>query len=134
MQDSEINLLEYVYEPGQMVEIPGKLMEGLMQFLRTVHQSETKTGFISAYPKSTKEVFSKTDKKHLEKVDVKWEIYPTAEAYFNQAPQEITTMLGAGAQDLLMLIQQGHLDNIKAGVAKKLGDFKEEPAVDLKLV
>lgn len=122
LKDEEINLLDYIYDDNDTVEIPGRLIEGLIQILRQVEQNETNQGFISAYP--TKHKLNKKENL-LESVDVTWEQYPTAEAYFSQQPQETKSMLGVMSLDLLMLLQQKHLDNIRSGKAKKIGTLKK---------
>jgi hypothetical protein len=119
----EINLLEYTYPEGVKVEIPGRLLEGLIQILSEVDKKETTVGFINNYPQSSKEVFRED---FLESVDVDWTGYSSAESYFNQKPQDIKTMLGVMALDLLLMLKQGHLENIESGVAKKLGSFEPE--------
>jgi hypothetical protein len=125
LKDEEINLLEYIYDDGATVEVPGRLIEGLIQTLRQVEQSETNQGFISSYPAESKVKKDKT-------VDIKWELYPTAEAYFSQQPQETKSMLGVMALDLLMLLQQVHLENIKSGKAVKVGTLRKvEDEVEL---
>ncbi len=122
LKDEEINLLEYIYDDGDTVEVPGRLMEGLIQILRQVEQNETNQGFISAYP--TKQKVNKK-KDVVESVEVEWEMYPTANSYFSQKPQETKSMLGVMALDLLMLLQQKHLENIRSGKAKKIGTMKK---------
>lgn len=130
LKDEEINLLEYIYDDGDMVEIPGRLIEGLIQILRQVEQNETNQGFISSYP--TEQKLNKNDDV-LESVEVKWEQYPTANSYFTQQPQEIKSMLGVMSLDLLMMLQQKHLENIRSGKAKKIGSIRkvEEDGVKL---
>lgn len=123
MNEEQINLLDYTYPDGVMVQIPGRLLEGLIQILTTVDEKETTRGFINNYPVTSKEV-SREDG-FLEAVDVEWKGYPTAESYFNQAPQDIKTMLGAMALDLCLMLKQGHLENISAGIAKKIGSFEQ---------
>lgn len=122
LKDEEINLLEYIYDDTDTVEVPGRLMEGLIQILRQVEENETSQGFISSYPTE-----QKLDKKDgvLESVKVEWEMYPTALSYFSQQPQETKSMLGVMALDLLMLLQQKHLENIRSGKAKKIGSMKK---------
>lgn len=122
LKDEEINLLEYIYDDGDMVEIPGRLIEGLIQILRQVEQNETNQGFISSYP--TEQKLNKNDDV-LESVEVKWEQYPTANSYFTQQPQEIKSMLGVMSLDLLMMLQQKHLENIRSGKAKKIGSIRK---------
>lgn len=126
LKDEEINLLEYVYPQGTMVQIPGRLLEGLIQILNEVDKKESTRGFIDKYPTTSKKMFNETNKEHLQAVQTNWEVYPTAESYFNQEPQEIKSMLGVMALDLLLLLKQGHLENIRSGVAVKLGTFETE--------
>ncbi len=128
--NEEINLLEYTYPDGVMIEIPGKLLEGLIQILKTVDEKETTTGFINNYPLTSKENFTED---FLTSVEVDWKGYPTAEAYFNQKPQEIKSLLGAMALDLCLMLKQAHLVNIENGVAKKIGSFEPEIEEDVKL-
>lgn len=129
LKDEEINLLEYIYDDGDTVQVPGRLVEGLIQTLRQVEQSETNQGFISAYPSTSK---IKKEEKNVISVDVQWENYPTAESYFSQQPQETKSMLGVMALDLLMLLQQIHLENIREGKAKKVGTLRKvEDEVEL---
>lgn len=133
-EEKQINLLKYDYPTETVVQIPGKMLYGIMQLLNQVKDSETtQTSFISQFPKSSKKVFNKDDKKLLEKVEVEWEVYPTALAYFEQTPVESTSLLGVMATDLLMLIQQAHLDNINNGLAVQVGTFKEETKDEVKL-
>lgn len=127
MDEEQINLLEYSYPEGVSVEIPGRLLEGLIQILTTVDEKETTRGFINKYPLNSKEVF-KGD--FLESVDVEWKGYSSAESYFNQKPQDIKTLLGAMALDLCLMLKQAHLENIKVGVAKKQGTFEPQEEKD----
>ena len=53
----EINLLEHNYEAGTMVEVPGHLLYGLLQFLQSVKESETSIVFSNMYVKSAKEIY-----------------------------------------------------------------------------
>lgn len=122
-----VNLLEYVYQPEDLIQIPGNLLYGLMQVLRQVKDSETHTVFTTAYATKAKEVFSKEDKNLLEKVELELKQYPSAQSYFEQQPVEATTMLGNASLDLLLLLQQIHLDNINSGIAKPVGTFTKEP-------
>lgn len=129
--EKEINLLEYTYPDGVMVEIPGRLLEGLIQILTEVDKKETTVGFINNYPLTSKEVLRED---FLEKVDVEWTGYTTAESFFNQKPQDIKSMLGVMALDLCLMLKQGHLENIESGIAKKLGSFEPENSIeDVKL-
>lgn len=131
MDKEQINLMEYTYPEGTMIQIPGRLLEGLIQILTEVDKKETTMGFINNYPLSSKEV-KKED--FLESVDVEWTGYTSAESYFNQKPQDIKSMLGVMALDLCLLLKQAHLENINEGIAKKLGSFEAEtPAEDVKL-
>lgn len=125
--EEQINLLDYSYPEGVSIEIPGRLLEGLIQILTTVDEKETTRGFINNYPLASKEVF-KGDV--LESVDVEWKGYSSAESYFNQEPQDIKTMLGAMALDLCLMLKQAHLENIQNGIAKKLGSFETETEKD----
>jgi hypothetical protein len=122
--EEQINLLDYSYPDGTMVEIPGRLLEGLIQILNTVNEKETTKGFIDKYPVSIKEIFNKDKEDFLEDVKVEWKGFTTAQAYFNQDPQEVKTLLGAMALDLCLLLKQGHLENIKAGIAVERGSFE----------
>lgn len=127
MDEEQINLLEYSYPEGVNIEIPGRLLEGLIQILTTVDEKETTRGFINNYPLSSKEVFRG---EFLESVDVEWKGYSSAESYFNQEPQDIKTLLGAMALDLCLMLKQAHLENIKEGIAKKQGTFETEKEQD----
>ena len=135
MEDEQINLLDYTYPEGVMVEIPGRMLEGLIQILKTVDERETTKGFINTYPTSNKEIFSKDKEGFLESVKVEWKTYPTAESYFNQEPQEVKTLLGAMALDLTLLLKQAHLENIKSGIAVERGSFaiENDEKEDIKL-
>lgn len=131
MKDEQINLLSHTYENNTMVEVPGALLYSLMQLLQSVKDNETTMGFSHTYTKKSKEIFNKERKladgsPFLDKVEQEFEVYPTAESWFSQKPQEHVSMLGAGAMDLLMLIQKGHLENIKAGLTVEVGTFKKE--------
>lgn len=137
MKDESINLLSHVYDNNTMVEIPGALLYSLMQLLQAVKENETTMGLSTTYAKSSKEIFDKERKMadgspFLNKVEQELEVYGTAESWFAQKPQEHISMTGAGAMDLLMLLQKGHLDNIKAGLTKEIGTFtKEDEAIKL---
>jgi hypothetical protein len=123
MNEEQINLLEYSYPEGTTIEMPGRLLEGLIQILTAVDEKETTKGFINSYPLTSKEVFRED---FLEAVDVEWTGYTTAESYFNQKPQEVKTMLGAMSLDLCLMLKQIHLSNINNKVAKKIGSFEQE--------
>jgi len=123
MKDNEINLMEYVYDQETMVNIPGSMLYALLQLLRQVVDDQTKTVFTSKYGTDVKEIYTE---KLLEKVEMTLKDYPTATSFFNQTPVDGVSVLGAMAQDLLLLLQQGHLDNIKSGVAKQVGTFTPE--------
>ena len=130
MNKEEVNLLEHVYDKGQMTEFPGEVIYALMQVLSQVRDSEKMFGFTTSYVKSSKEVFDKKrtmqdGSKFLNAVEQEFEVYPTAESWFNQKPQEMTSMLGATAMDLLMLLQNIHLENIEKGIAKPVGTFEK---------
>lgn len=127
MNEEQINLLEYSYPEGTTIEIPGRLLEGLIQILTTVDEKETTRGFINKYPLESKEIFRGD---FLESVDVEWVGYPSAESYFNQKPQDIKTLLGAMALDLCLMLKQAHLENINLGIAKKVGSFEVESTKD----
>lgn len=132
LEDHEINLYEYVYDVEDTVEIPAKMLEGLIQVLDQVKKQETNSGFVSVFPKTAGKVVKNGDR--VAQVDVDWEVYPTAESYFNQQPQEIMTMLGALSWDLLLQLQGLHVSNIRMGKAKKIGSMqpvKQESDVKL---
>jgi hypothetical protein len=127
----EINLLSHTYDNNTMVQIPGSLLYALLQILQSVKDRETNIGFTATYAKKTKEVFNKEIKMDngepfLAKVEQEFEVYPTAESWFAQKPQEHVSMLGCGAMDLLMLLQKGHLENINNGLTVEVGTFKKE--------
>ena len=82
LADHEINLKEYVYSTEDKVEIPAKLIEGLIDVLGQVRDSETSYGLLSSFPKSSKEI--KDENGRLIDVEIKWEDYPNPESYFNQ--------------------------------------------------
>lgn len=131
MKEEQINLLSHTYANDTMVQVPGALLYSLMQLLQSVKENETTIGLNTTYTKKIKEFFDKEKKMEdgtpfLNKVEQEFEVYPTAEAWFSQKPQEHVSMLGAGAMDLLMLIQKGHLENIQAGLTIEVGTFKKE--------
>jgi len=130
MKKENINPTEYVYEVGQMVniEIPGKLVEGLLEFFDNVQKSETHYGLSDNYAKRAKEVTDKEGK--LQKVELDVVNYATPDAYFSQAPQQYRSMLGAYALDLLFQFKQIHLDNIEKGIAKKVGTVQTNSVKD----
>lgn len=122
-EEKEINLLDYTYEPTQTVAIPGLALMELILFAKTVATNEEQVGLSYVYSEKSKENFTED---FLTDVSEKLKEYPTAEAFFNQEPKKFISMLGAGASDLLMKLQQVHLQNIKDGVAieKLSGEFK----------
>lgn len=124
-----INLLEYVYEPGQMVEVPGMLLYALMQVLREVKEQETNTAFTHYY--STGAKLQNSEDGRLEKVVEDKVLYPTAEAFFAQEPTLVTSLLGVYSQDMLLQVQQAHLLNIETGLAKQVGTFETQSDVKL---
>ena len=132
--DEQINLLEYIYEDGQMVEIPGRLLEGLMQVLRAVEKDQRHDVFIDNYPTAPKEEYDRDGL--LEEVKTKWTPYPTAKSFFAQEPQTAITTIGMMALDQLMFLQNIHLSNIKENKAQKIGSIKKDKknAADIKLV
>lgn len=133
--DKEINLLAYAYEEGQKIEIQGRMLEAAIQMLKMTADKEREKGFANAFVSKTKKHFDEKDKKHLVHVEQTYENYSTAEAYFNQQPQDFISVLGAMAEDLLMQFKQVHLENIKSGTAKQIstttGEFSEEPTLKL---
>lgn len=135
LKDEEINLIEYDYNPEDRVEFPGYLIYSLIQILSAFYDKETQPVFLNGFQSSVKQ--KKNSEGALEQVDVEWQSYPTAASYFNQKPVNASTVLGAGAQDLLLQLKQIHLNNIKSGVAKQVGGFtqpkKEEDNAEIKL-
>lgn len=129
MKDEEIKLLRYEYKDGVNVSIPGGLVYALMQVLEQVKESETHYVFNHFYDKNSKE--QKGLDGIVEKVVTTKEKYPSAQAYFSQEPQIATTMLGNAVVDLLMLVKQIHLDEIKKGNALEIGSVI--PPQDVKL-
>ena len=131
LQDHEIDIKQYVYDANDKVEIPAKMVEGLIEILGQVQTNETTYGFIGQYPESSKEIKDENGK--VIKVEVKWNSHQSAESYFNQeTPLETTSMLGVMALDLLMLLKQVHLSNIRSGKAQKIGTIKP-PKQNVKL-
>lgn len=131
LKDHEINLTEYIYGERVNVEIPGKMLEGLIQLLRQVEANETEVGFAHQYPTSTK---YKTDKDgKVKDIKVEFEDYPSAEEFFNQRPQTFKSMLGTMSQDLLLILSSIHLENIRSGKALKIGSIMEKPKADVKI-
>jgi len=124
MTDEKINLLEHVYDDGVNVELPGNLVYALMQVLSQVKEAETSTVFAHSYSASAKEVKSKDNKDLIGEVKLEQKGYPTAESFFNQQPITATSVIGMAAMDLLMLLQQAHLEEIKKGNAVKVGTVK----------
>lgn len=119
--DNKKNLREYVYEPGQMVtlEIPGLLIEGLLDFFDNVQRDHTYYGIADTYSKSAKEI--KNSEGKVEKIELNELKYPTPDSYFSQKPQQYRDLIGAYALDLLLQFKQIHSDNIDKGIAKKVG-------------
>ena len=127
MKEEQINLLEHIYDAETMVSVPGTMLYAMIQLLNQVKENETlNVAFISQYPEKSKKVFNKEDKKFLEKVEVEWASYPTAQSFFDQKPVEAMSVLGAMATDQLLLLQQAHLDNINNGLTKKVGSFEKK--------
>lgn len=131
-KDEQINLLEYAYPDGVTVEIPGRLLEGLMQTIKQVVDNETYQGFTDTYPKTVQEVKGK-ESKLIEEVKLELTPYPTAQSYFSQEPQKIKTMLGVMCEDLLLFLKQIHLDSINEGKAQKIGTLKPKNKDAIKL-
>lgn len=131
-EETQVNLLEHIYDNSTMVEIPGTMLYAMLTLLNQVKDNETiPNAFISQYPEKSKKVFNKEDKNFLEKVEVDWGTYPTAQSFFEQTPVEAMSLLGAMATDQLMLLQQAHLDNINNGLTKKVGSFEKKEDVKL---
>lgn len=124
MTDEQINLLEHVYDDNAIVEVPGNLVYALMQVLQQVKEHETQTVFSHSYSFSAKEIKNKENKDFVEEVKLEQKDYPTAQAFFSQKPVTATSILGMAAMDLLMLLQQAHLEEIKKGNAVKVGTIK----------
>jgi hypothetical protein len=112
--EEQINLLDYTYSPETEITLPGTALIELMLFAKTIVTNEERQGLAFSYSKKTKEV---KDKSKLVSIEEDLIDYPTAEAFFNQKPRLFTSILGAGAQDLLMKLQGLHLNNIKNNVA-----------------
>ena len=125
MTNEKINLLEYVYDDNVNVELPGNLVYALMQVLSQVKENETQTVFTHSYSTSAKEVKSKGNKELVGEVKLEQKEYPTAESFFNQQPVTATSVLGMASMDLLMLLQQAHLEEIKNGKEVKMGTVKK---------
>ena len=121
MTDEQINLLEHIYDNNAIVEVPGNLVYALMQVLQQVKEHETQTVFSHSYSFSAKEI---KNKDFVEEVKLEQKDYPTAQAFFSQKPVTATSILGMAAMDLLMLLQQAHLEEIKKGNAVKVGTIK----------
>ena len=126
MNEEQINLMDYTYSPETTVEIPGTALIELMLFAKTVVTNEERLGLAFSYSKKTKE--SKNKEGMLLGVSEELAEYPTAESFFSQQPRQFTSLLGAGAQDLLLKMQSAHLANIQSKKAIKIE--KEE---DVKL-
>lgn len=122
--NKDLNLKEYKYDLDQeiSINIPGKMLETLLEFLDTIQKVETHYGISDTYSKTTKEVFDKS--KNLVKVEQKLEQYPNMQSYATQPFQVFKTELGAVALEMLMNFKQIHLDNIEKGIAKKQGIFE----------
>ena len=124
MKDEQINLLAHVYDEKATVEISGGLLYALMQVLEQVKEQETQTAFSHTYDTSAKEIKSSGNKELIGEVKLEQKNYPTAEAFFNQKPITVTSIMGMAAMDLLMLLQKMHLEEIKKGNAVKAGTLK----------
>lgn len=127
----KIDLREYVYETGQMIsiEIPGRLIEGLLDFFDNVQRDHTYYGIADTYSKSAKEVKDKDGK--IEKIELNELSYPTPDSYFSQKPQQFRDLIGAYSLDLLLQFKQIHLDLIQKGEAKKVGTIVNKPEIKL---
>ena len=127
-------LKEYIYKDGATSEIPGDLHHSLIGLLEQVIENETvHNAFLYTYPEKSKKVFNKEDKEFLEKVETEWKDYPTAQSFFDQTPVKAMSVLGAMAEDLLLLLREGHLDNISKGLTNKIGTFVTKEDSDVKL-
>lgn len=121
----QINLLAYTYDADQTTEIPALALMELIQFAKAVATQEEVVGLSYKYSTKTKE---KKDKDFLIAVEENNVEYPTAESFFNQEPKTFISMLGAGAQDLLLKLQNVHLQNIEKGIAKPVPTGEFQPA------
>lgn len=124
MEETDIN--EYGYLSNQKVELDGQTFTNLMSYLNQVIVDQTEIGYSNSYVKKSKEKFEtqSNGEKVLQEVEQEFVVYPNPNSYFSQQPQTFTSMIGAGASDLLLVLQSMHVDNIKKGVAKKVGAFK----------
>jgi hypothetical protein len=128
------DLKEYVYKDGVKSEIPGDLHYALITILEQVVENETvHNAFLYTYPEKSKKIFNKDNKEVLEKVETEWKDYPTAQSFFDQTPVKAMSVLGAMAEDLLLLLREGHLDNISKGLTNKIGTFAPKEDSDVKL-
>lgn len=130
MNAKEINPLEYIYDKGAVVEVPGDMIYALITLLGQVVDSETIQGFSHSYSTSAKEV---KDGDLIVGVELETEQYPTAHSFFSQKPITATSLLGVMAQDLQLLLKQQHLEEIEKGNAKKIGTVKT-PQEDGKVI
>ena len=124
MKDEQINPMDYTYNPETIIELPGTALLELMLFAKTVVTNEERLGLSFSYSKKSKEV--KGADKNLQKVEEELVDYTTAESFFSQTPRQFTTLLGAGAQDLLLKLQNMHLQNIKNNVAIPIPEEVED--------
>lgn len=129
VKDENINLLEYGYKKGEVVEMPAEAIYQLMMFAKTVGESEKRYGFMHSYPKSNPKLHKDKDGQ-LESVEIEWEEFPTAKSFFNQNFQIFHTELGAAALDLETKMKSIHLENIKSGKAVRLGQFEPQKTQD----
>lgn len=123
MNEEQINLMEYTYSPETTVEIPGTALVELMLFAKTVATNEERLGLAFSYSKKTKE--NKNKEGNLTSVSEELQEYPTAEGFFSQKPRQFTSLLGAGAQDLLLKLQSTHLANIQSNKAIKIEEKED---------
>ena len=126
MNEEQINLMDYTYSPETMVEIPGTALIELMLFAKMVATNEERVGLAFSYSKKTKE--GKNKEGVLETISEELIEYPTPESFFSQKPRQFTSLVGVGAQDILLKMKSTHLANIKSNKAIKIK--KEE---DVKL-
>lgn len=125
-------LKAHIYKEKVLTEIPGDLLYGLITILEQVVESESsESSFLYSYPDNVKKSFDSLDEKFLEKVEIDWKEYPTAKSFFEQVPVKTMSILGAMAEDLLLLLRQIHLDNINKGLTKKVGTFTNTKDVEL---
>lgn len=116
MNEEKINLADYTFEQGSIVEIPGELLTALLDVLTMVENQETKTVMLNEETIATGK--GKTEQKMYD-----------AKTFFSQEPKPAMTIMGASAMDMKFNLLHWFMEAVKAGKAIKKHEIRKDEQV-----